>query len=135
LGIRVQVQHAALLAIRDVWKEKHKGSFEIYLQDPQYLKIDEEVAHKFGMTVVNGDIGHQMSYLLVDADTLVVDLMSSGSVVPLIFEITRPAGFLTFYPLTGTDALQTEVIFSYKLTVHNKERGQKEEIIYPGFGV
>jgi len=138
ITINRQVQHAALLAIRDAWKEKHKGSFEIYLQDPQYLKIDEEVAQKFGMTVVNGDLGHQMSYLLIDDDTLVVDLMKSGSVAPLIFEITRPAGFLTICPLIGEEVgfiYEPEVIFSYKLTVHNKERGQKEEIIYPGLGV
>jgi hypothetical protein len=41
LTIRLQTQHAALLAFRDVWKEKHKGSFDIYLQDFQYEELDK----------------------------------------------------------------------------------------------
>lgn len=136
ITLRTQIQHAALLAIRDAGKEEHKDSCDIYLQDPQYLKIDEKVCAQFGMTVVNGDIGHQMGYLLIDEDTLVVDWMCSGSVVPLIFEITRPAGLLLAGPLSASlKDMESEVIFSYTLTVHNQGRGQKEEIIYPGLGV
>jgi hypothetical protein len=132
--IRVQTQHAALLAIRDAWMEKHEGSFEIYLQDPQYLKIDEEVAAQFGMTVVNGDIGHQMGYLLIDQFTLVVDLISMFFVAPLIFEITRPAGLLTPWPLL-MEVLESEVIFSYTFTRHNEKLSRKEGLIFPGLGV
>jgi hypothetical protein len=140
IGIQVQKRHAALLAIRDTWKEEHKGaggSFDIYLSDPSYWDIDEVVAAKFGMTVVNGDIGHQMGYLLIDECTLVVDL-ESPSIVPLVFEITRPAGLLTAYSLHGVDFgyhNNAEAIFSYTLTVHNRERGHEEEIIFPGIGM
>ncbi|PMD11942.1 hypothetical protein NA56DRAFT_541435, partial [Hyaloscypha hepaticicola] len=94
-------QHAFLLAIRDTWKEEHKdakGSFDIYLSDPLAMEIDEEVTAKFDMTVVNGDIGHQMGFLLIDEFTLVVDLVSCLSMIPLVFEITRPAGLLTVCP-------------------------------------
>jgi hypothetical protein len=132
--IKVQTQHAALLAIRDVWKEKHEGSFEIYLQDPQYWKIDEEVAAQFGMTVVNGDIGHQMGYLLIDQFTLVVDLVSVFFLAPLIFEITRPAGLLAPWPLF-MDQLESEVIFSYMLTRRNEKLSRKEGLIFPGHGM
>ena len=89
------------------------------------------------MTVVNGDIGHQMGYLLIDEFTLVVDLVGCLTVVPLVFEITGPAGLITVVPLLDPEVglLPESVIFSYTLTVHNKERGQKEEIIFPGLGV
>lgn len=141
IKVHDHIQHAFLLAIRDTWKEEHKGakgSFDIYLSDPLYREIDEEVAAKFGMTVVNGDIGHQIGYLLIDEFTLVVDLVSCLSIAPLVFEITRPAALLTVCPLHDLDVgyiYKSEAIFSYTLTVHNKERGQKEEIIFPGLGV
>lgn len=138
--INSQKQHAALLAIRDTWKEEHKdakGSFDIYLADPDYWEVDEKAAAHFGMTVVNGDIGHQMGYLLIDESTLVVDLIGGMTVLPLVFEITRPAGLITVVPILDPEVglLPEPVIFSYTLTVHNKERGQKEEIIFPGLGV
>jgi hypothetical protein len=74
---------------------------------------------------------------LIDEFTLVVDFVACLTVVPLVFEITRPAGLITVVPLLDPDEglLPDPVIFSYTLTVHNKERGQKEEIIFPGLGV
>ena len=138
--IHGQTQHAALLAIRDTWKEEHKGakdSFDIYLCDPDNWEVDVKAAAHFDMTVVNGDIGHQMGYVLVDEFTLVVDFVACLTVVPLVFEITRPAGLITVYPLLDPEVglLPDPVIFSYTLTVHNKEHGQKEEIVFPGLGV
>ena len=57
-------EHAALLVSREVWYETHpnkdKGSFKIYLQGPQYRKIDELTAAAYGMEALNCSIGHQM---------------------------------------------------------------------------
>jgi hypothetical protein len=75
-----------------------------------------------------------MGYVLVDADTLVVDLISIWTVAPLIFEITRPAGLLTAWPIL-LDAIESEVIFRYTLTRHNEDGSQKEDLIFPGLGV
>jgi hypothetical protein len=86
------------------------------------------------MTVVNGDIGHQMGYVLVDSDTLVVDLIMIQTVAPVIFEITRPAALLTAWPIL-LEAIESEVIFRYTLTGHNKDGSQKEDVIIPGLGV
>jgi len=71
--VRIHIQHAALLAMRDVWKEMHQGDLKIYVQDPQYLEMDLNILAHHGITVVNGDIGHQMGACLLDPLTLVVD--------------------------------------------------------------
>ncbi|KAJ8068088.1 hypothetical protein OCU04_003662 [Sclerotinia nivalis] len=103
-GVKMFTQHAALLSIRDNWIDSNKGrtkdDFKIYLQDPLYNKNDLEVAKRHGMTIVCGDMSHQMGWILIDCNTLVVDLDTPREIMlqRLVFEISRPAGFLICNP-------------------------------------
>jgi hypothetical protein len=126
---RMQTQHAALLAIREVWKETNQGDLPIYLQDPQYLAMDQEVAAKYGMQILNGDFGHQMGWAKIDDSTLVVDLTTVFPIYELIFEIARPAALFTSGPIdpNWTDLWVDQ---PYSLTL----RHDGKEIVVPDLG-
>jgi hypothetical protein len=80
--------------MRDIWKEKNPngGQLEIYLQDPQYSKIDDIVAAQHNMTVVDCRPGNQEGWLRIDDFTLIVDWVACFPVVELALEIARPDG-------------------------------------------
>ncbi|KAG4027153.1 hypothetical protein MFRU_032g00190 [Monilinia fructicola] len=117
-GVKLFAQHAALLSIRDNWVKlndgKSKDDFEIYLQDPLYNKNDLEVAKRHGMTIVCGDLCHQMGWVLIDDRTLVVDLDVPHEVnLPrLVFEISRPAGLLICSPPKYTAGSEELISFT-----------------------
>ena len=126
---RMQTQHAALLAIREVWKETNQGDFPIYLQDPQYLAVDQEVAAKYGMQILNGDFGHQMGWAKIDDSTLVVDLATAFPIYEIIFEIARPAAIFTPGPI-DSDSTGLWVDQPYSLTL----RYDGKQIVVPDLG-
>ncbi len=105
LATRVQIQHAALVVIREMIAKENGGgqSVPIYLQDPQYNKQDVEVAQHFNMEILNCDIGHQMGWLAITDSSLIVDLTTMGfPIKELIFEISRPAALLLPFSLDIT---------------------------------
>ena len=119
---RMQTQHAALLAIREVWKETNQGDFPIYLQDPQYLAMDQDVAAKCGMQILNGDFSHQMGWAKIDDSTLVVDLSTVFPIYELIFEIGRPAALFTPGPIdSNSTGLWVDQPYSLTLQYDRKE--------------
>jgi hypothetical protein len=124
---RMHAQHAALEAMRDIWKKGNPsgGQFEIYLQDPQYQKIDSVVAEQHNMTIVNCRPGHQLGWLQIDEFTLVVDWAACFPVIELALEIARPAALFT----TGTIASSRENDY-WGCTVKHEDR----EIQCPGLG-
>jgi hypothetical protein len=118
MAVHRHYQHAALLTIRDVWADIYKGGdkFDIYVQDPLYTKQDEEVLKKFGITVVNSNIGYQVGACLLDLYTLVVDFVCVWPVSHVVFETTRPAGILKSDPIElSLEAQEHEAIFHYEL--------------------
>jgi hypothetical protein len=86
-----------MLTLRDIWKKTNPnaGQLKIYLQDPQYSKIDDVVAKQNDMTIVNCRPGHQLGWLQVDDFTLVVDWVACFPVIELALEIARPAGIFS----------------------------------------
>jgi hypothetical protein len=113
-------KHAALLAIRDALKADRASNgeeIEIFLQDSYYTRLDLEVLKEYGMTIVNGDTGSHMGFLLVDEGTLVVDFDLPYSVFPLFMEITTPIAFLRDFPITMTDYRNYEI---YEYTLPHK---------------
>ena len=62
-------RHAALLVIRDalVAETTAKGKkVEIFLQDRSYTRSDHDILQEHGMTIVDGSIGCQMGFVLID---------------------------------------------------------------------
>jgi hypothetical protein len=73
---RQQFQHASVLAIRKILKEKSTDgkSIDIYCQDPAYIEGDIVLLARHGMTVVKDGRGHQVGWTLIDDNTLVFDI-------------------------------------------------------------
>ncbi|APA15072.1 predicted protein [Sclerotinia sclerotiorum 1980 UF-70] len=100
----MSTQHVAFLSIRDSWidsnKWKTKDDFKICLKNPLYNKSDLGVTKRQVMTIVCGDMSHQMSRILIGRNTLVDDLDTSHEIMlqQLVFEISRPAGLLICTP-------------------------------------
>ncbi len=121
LSIRLHAQHAALLIIREIIEKRNatKRQVPIYSQDPQYSQRDVAVAKTFGITIVNGDIGHQMGWLQVSPSSFVVELAACVPVFEFILEYTRPAAMLSAaWDLT---AAYEDEPFSYTLEVKGKD--------------
>ncbi|KAE9371245.1 hypothetical protein N431DRAFT_467435 [Stipitochalara longipes BDJ] len=94
-------QHAALLVIRDVLLTENTAvekKIEIFLQGPSYTRLDYDVLKEYGMIVVDGSIGCQMGFTLIDKETLIVDFNIPPFVFPLFIEIDRPVAILRGTP-------------------------------------
>ncbi|RAL60601.1 hypothetical protein DID88_009796 [Monilinia fructigena] len=75
---------------------------------------DLEVAKRHGMTIVCGDLCHQMGWVFIDGRTLVVDLDVPHEVTlpRLVFEISRPAGLLICSPPNYTAGSKELISFT-----------------------
>lgn len=122
-------QHAILLVMQNVWKEFNPNKeLSIYIQDLKYYGFDEEVANLYGMTVVNGSIGHQKGWTLLDESTFLVDLGACFPITTLALEITRPAAIFSPYCFEKIDlANPLPSILTLK---HN---GEEVKIPTPGY--
>lgn len=128
--LQVHTQHALLLVMRDVWKEIHPNrELKIFIQDLCYHGLDEIVAASEGMQVVNGSMGHQMGWALLDESTFLVDLRTNFPIIRLTFEITRPAAILCPFRIDD-DILRDEKTYSVTL-----ERDGKKLIDVPTPGM
>jgi hypothetical protein len=61
ISIHWLTQHTSLLVLREIWETtpKNKGqTLPIYLQDPQYLPLDVEVAREYKLEVVSCAMEH-----------------------------------------------------------------------------
>lgn len=124
-----RTRHAALLAMRDMLKEDMGKEVKIYVQDPHYTQWDLEVLKKpqelkdpqdlkerknlndCQITVVDGNIGYQTGYILVDDQTLVVDFGLHPLLFPLFAEIARPVAILRYLELNLEDYVEDQVYF------------------------
>jgi len=106
-----------------------KGSFKIYLQDPQYSKTDELVEAVYGMVVVNFSIGHQLGWMMLDGKTLVVEFGACFPFYWLMLEIARPVGIFKRRALEEVGEMHDYNAFSYIL------EGNGESAVVPGVGV
>lgn len=133
---------APLFVIREVWQEMNPNrDIPVFLQATQYLELDHQAAQNFDIQLVNGDIGHQVGWTKLDEDLFVVSIQQDVTTpwieypdAQMLFEITRPAAFLTHQPLTMTDeycpmSYQRE-IFSLTLCA-----GKYNEVTIPGLGL
>ncbi|KAI9641460.1 hypothetical protein NHQ30_010267 [Ciborinia camelliae] len=137
-SIRVQVQHAALLKIKQIWenahdvkKTSHLSSRSSILRDRHQGRLhawhDSSRLHTWSS---NGMVQIDNSTLFVDLDTSGVELY------PLVFEFARPAAILSaslvaedyFKGITGVDDTQHR-IFSFVL------KHPQGDIEVPGLGI
>lgn len=122
-AVHIHSQHAALLEIREAWKESPQGrtgNFDIFVQDPTYSKQDADILFlkKWGITVVNAELGYQVGACLLDIYTLVVDFVCLWPVAHVVFETTRPAGIfkaVTIKTELEEKMYEEEAIFHYEL--------------------
>jgi hypothetical protein len=120
------------LAIQRTLERIYNKDVPIFLQDPEYTKEDQIAAEKFGMTIVNGRLGYEEGWLLLDESTLIVDLHTNfPPLFQLIFGITRPVAILatiSYAPDPGLDWRFSPFPFN----IHDWE---ENEIKIPRFGM
>lgn len=111
-----------------LWKtsEIEKGAEErkdikIYLQGPDYLDIDERVAHESGMKVLKWDAEGCSG---IDETTFLFDLGTTFPIHQLVFEISRPALFFSHVAITE-DSISPNL--AHPATLKTMERQSKSQ--------
>jgi hypothetical protein len=95
-------QHAALLVARDTLIAKNIAvgkKIDIFVQDPSYTRLDHDVLKEYGVIIVDGSIGCQMGFVLINKEPLIIDFNMSPYLFPLFMEIDRPLAIFRGMPL------------------------------------
>ncbi|CAG8956950.1 hypothetical protein HYFRA_00012001 [Hymenoscyphus fraxineus] len=109
-------------------KEHYRGwNIDIYLQSQYYLDLDERLAQKFEMQILNGNTDKTCAWLMIDESTIIVELQPSFPNLQLAFEITRPAAVLSFQPVTE-ESFAPIAVFPAEIETED------ENIQIPGIG-
>jgi hypothetical protein len=61
--------------------------------------LDHDVLKEYGVIIVDGSIGCQMGFVLINKETLIIDFSMSPYVFPLFMEIDRPLAIFRGMPL------------------------------------
>ncbi|KAE9380690.1 hypothetical protein N431DRAFT_459612 [Stipitochalara longipes BDJ] len=135
--MRMQVQHAAIFAVRNILEIFYNRKIPLYLQDMNYVEVDKKAAQGLQnpAIIVNGDFGFQQGWVEIDESTLFFDCsFLTDGFYHHIFEYTRPAAILslvTYYPDFKNDFRKAQWSYTYPVDdVHGFW-----DLHYPGLGI
>ncbi|CZR51752.1 uncharacterized protein PAC_01629 [Phialocephala subalpina] len=118
---RLYAQHAALIVIRGVWEMSNQGKTEIFVQNPQYSELDQEVLAGEDLQLLWGDVGQQQGWVKMDELTLVVNFQANVPWDLIVSETTRPAAILSSGILKQDKPNAFQPIFAYILSKNGEK--------------